>query len=83
MIQFNRKDSRVQVKVSIDIPRSGNWTYTLDRTESDVPSAQLIVNRMDDVLSNKLKQIREDAYNAGWKDAKAKTKKQDWFAGYW
>lgn len=83
MFQFDRKESECLLKVKISIPGAGDWTYTFSRHEEDVPDAQLTVNAMEDWMNEKLKAIREDSYNEGWKDAKAKKKKRDWFAGWW
>ncbi len=83
MIKFDRKDNTIYCYVSVAIPGTQTWTYHFSWTSNDVPNAQLLCNALDDALTEKLKQIREDAYNKGWKDAKAKLRKSDWFGGWW
>lgn len=45
--------------------------------------AELLKKQLDSHLSSNLERIRREAYNEGWKDAKAKVKKKTWFAGWW
>lgn len=43
--------------------------------------SELLRKQLDERLWASLKKIREDAYNDGWKDAKAKKMRQTWFSG--
>ena len=45
--------------------------------------AQLLTQRLRDLLFEKLRQIRAEAYQQGWKDKSAHKTKQDWFSGQW
>lgn len=45
--------------------------------------AELLAKRCRDVLGDTLKAIREEEYNAGWRDAKSKKKpKRNWFSPF-
>lgn len=42
---------------------------------------ELLRKQLDERLRASLQKIREDAYNDGWKDAKAKKMRRTWFSG--
>jgi len=46
---------------------------------NDIGAAALALN-LEELYREAIAQVREKAYNAGWKDAKAKRGKQDWFS---
>lgn len=82
MIRITRQNSSVVLKLGSIIQGAGEWTYTFSWNASGDDYAQLLVNQFNESLENRLKKIREDSYEQGWKDAKAKTRKQTWFGGY-
>lgn len=45
--------------------------------------ASLLVQKINATMSARLRSIREEAYEAGWKDAKAKKSKADWQGSGW
>ncbi len=83
MIKFDRIDSKCQAIVELNIVGAKNWDYKFEFNENDIPTAQLVINAIKDQMNERLKVIREKAYEDGWKDAKAKKRRQDWFAGGW
>lgn len=82
MITFKREGSVVICKVEMDMPYWDTRIYHFRwETGSDVCSS-LLTQHARTTLSDKLRAIRKEAYNRGWKDAKAKTKKEEWFSGW-
>ena len=45
--------------------------------------ALLLRDNLHSKINGTLMEIRRKAYEEGWKDAKAKTKKETWFSGCW
>ena len=43
--------------------------------------AELLTNQLNNKLHKLIVLVREEEYNKGWKDAKAKRVKSKWFAG--
>jgi hypothetical protein len=44
-------------------------------------AARLLHADLRERLSQRMRQIRQEAYAQGWKDAKAKRRKETWFSG--
>jgi hypothetical protein len=45
--------------------------------------AELLRDHLHETLNGRLEVIRREAYEKGWKDAKAKRRKEDWFSRWW
>jgi hypothetical protein len=46
--------------------------------------AELLAQRLNNRMAERLREIRREAYDAGWKDARTKkTVKSDWFSEGW
>lgn len=60
-----------------------NWHTDFCLTTNSELVAELQGTAMRKALRDALSTIREEAYNRGWKDAKAKTAKMPWFSGIW
>jgi len=80
MLRFKRTDSQVIVHVDIGVL---DHYYDLNINCQGVVHAELLKEAFDKHMRKRLKKIREDAYNDGWKDAKNKAKKKDWFITWW
>lgn len=80
MILFKRDGTRVKVEVDskLAIPKS---IYLFYWEASGEGHAELLVNQLQTKFSDALREARREAYNAGFKDAKAKRKREDWFWG--
>ena len=83
MIKFTRKGTRIRVEVAPNIPGADTWVFYFDRNESSEPAAQLLVNAFNDKMEQTLKATRQEFYDQGYRDAKAKRKKCDWIRGWW
>lgn len=81
MIDFLTEGKNLCVRVKYD-KEIGNWTLTATVDKGREVNAELTVHRFQKELEKKLKKIREDACQDGWKNAKAKRSKQSWFAGW-
>lgn len=44
-------------------------------------AARLLLSDLDQALCNRMEKIRREAYAQGWKDAKARRRKETWFSG--
>lgn len=82
MISFWREDTKIVVHVEHGIFHDDNG-FNLEINQSQIYQAELLKRQFQENLNRHLRNIKEDAYNAGWKDAKAKTKKRTSFWGGW
>jgi hypothetical protein len=82
MLSFFRKENKVIVKLEHGIWGSDEH-FALEIGQSFEYQAQLLKDALNKNLQNNLERIRREAYNQGWKDAKAKTRKQTWFSWSW
>lgn len=79
MISFTREGSVVTAQIEANVgvdKRFFRFTVSL----SDDVYASMLRENFDHYLRDKVKSIREEEYEKGWADAKAKRKKQTWFA---
>ncbi len=77
MLDFYREGSVLTVKVHVN--RIGH-SFKFDFNAGTEWSAKLLVQAMRDGAGACMEQIRRDAYLEGWRDAKAKRRKQTWFS---
>jgi hypothetical protein len=82
MLSFDRIGPDVIVNIEHGIFYNGNH-FVLKISSTHDYQAELLKRQFQKKLSDELEAIRREAYNQGWKDAKAKTKKQTWFTGWW
>ena len=83
MLSFKREGTNVIVRIDFTTPDAGEFHIPLDWRHSGTDLASLRVDSLERQLRTKLSIIREEAYNKGWRDAKAKTTKETWFSGWW
>lgn len=68
--------------VKIEVLSSIRWSITFRHSRNEELDAILLRNQLQTDLSNKIEQIRREAYELGWKDAKSKKiAKRTWFNG--
>lgn len=79
MIEFNREEKEVIVKCKTSV----GWSISARFDCESELYAILLRQELHSKLNNELCRIREESYNAGWKDAKSKAKKQIWFNRWW
>jgi len=78
MIQISNQKEKVVVNIQLSI----NWSIDLLYTRNCEMDAVLLRNQISNDLTEKIKKIRQDAYELGWKQAKAKKGcKKTWFNG--
>lgn len=78
MIEITNEGSTVEVKVKGQFPIQ-RWTYTFSSERGHESNALLLAHNLRQHLYETVRQIRREEYNSGWKDAKRKTKKRDYF----
>lgn len=84
MIHFYRDENKVKIKIEHGI--FGTNEYFETEIQQDFPyQAELLTLQLRENLNSKLAEIKREAYNQGWKDAKARTRKRKWdeFCGRW
>lgn len=82
MIYFNRKGKIVHINVEHGIFGSSEYFQRdLDFTQEYI--AELVINALQENLNRHLISLKRKYYEQGWKDAKAKKRKQDSFWGGW
>lgn len=79
MIQFKRKDNRLEVLIDTNL----GVYYNLYWNCSDEQYALLLRDHLAEKMANKLEQIRREAYEQGWYDKRKRKPKQTWFKGFW
>lgn len=78
MIDF--KQIGADVKITID-SGVGNFVFTHNCVHGYLSG--LMRDQYERYMQSQLEKIRREAYNQGWKDAKAKSKKATWFKPWW
>ncbi len=58
-----------------------NYTSTFRYVRGNEFDAKLMADNLQKKLKSELEQVRKEAYEQGWSDAKGKRKKEDWFSG--
>lgn len=80
MIQFTREGTKVRIEISSNA-LSKSFLFYHECGQDHF--ASLMDDSYQERMSQSLERIRREAYNQGWKDAKAKVKKESWFSGWW
>lgn len=80
MINFLRQETNVIAEIECNSTVAKRWLSFSWNTTSELV-AQLFVDNLENHLSERLQMERRKAYLAGWKDAKAKRKRETWFSG--
>jgi hypothetical protein len=81
MFEVKREKNNVRIDVSLKIPGADTWYWTFHLSQHTDAEAQLLVNAINNNLEKVLKEIRKEAYEMGFKDARAKRRKETWFSG--
>lgn len=79
MIEFKRDGTKV--KIWTDCGVSDRSVFVTEIECGSEIYAILLRQKFADRLASRLEQIRHEAYTQGWKDAKAKDAKKEWFPG--
>ena len=83
MIEFVKDGLEARIKITSFFNWIGDRVYTMKWNCNDSEYASLLTKRFQDTMEEKLRTIRHEAYEAGWKDAKAKKARETWFSGAW
>ncbi len=80
MFEFKREKEVLSVIVSHFIPYAGTWTSTFQNSFGSEHHAALTYWKMREAYEEKVRLLRKEMYERGWKDAKSKKPKQNWFS---
>lgn len=80
MIEFKREGTKVVITVESGVM---NYEFSFNHECNHDHFAVLMRDAYNKHMNEELRKVREQAYNKGWKDAKAKVKKETWFSGRW
>jgi hypothetical protein len=80
MIKFQVHGTQIKVEINPGINGSAMLLYW--ETNSSM-LVHLLRDKLHDELNKKLTEMRREAYESGWRDAKAKSAKKTWFSGWW
>lgn len=83
MLSFKRQNSDVIIRLDYTTPCAGSYYTTFNWGHNDASTASLRADSLNRQLSARLKSIREEAYDQGWRDAKTKKARKTWFSGTW
>ena len=80
-INFERDGTKVVAKVVIDVPTWDARVFSCTFECSNEAYAGLLTEAMRNQLEKELKAIRQNEYEAGWKDKSTRKRpKKNWFA---
>ena len=79
MIRFNRDGTKLAIKISHG---PLDRVYTMRWECQNEEYAELLTRHFCDTFRAAIKRAREEAYRAGWGDAKSKRAKQTWWSGH-
>ena len=83
-ITFDPAGENVECKVTISVPWHGPVTWTFTHSHSDKYYAALACHQMQAQLGDAIQAMRQEAYQQGWKEAKAhKGGQTTWFSRNW
>lgn len=80
IISLDRNARRLTLFVKI--PLTGD-TFDFSFHAETEWSARLLANAVLEAFNHAMKRVRREAYEQGWRDAKAKRRKEDWFSTEW
>ena len=84
VIDVTQDKDNVVVNVYYPVPGNGTWHISFrNNMAGGVSHAGFIAKAMNDNVRDNLERIRRTAYEEGWKDAKAKDRKRQFFHGSW
>lgn len=75
MIKFIRENGQVQVKVDPGTNIEQRLIIFSDDEHAEPGTAEIVRTFLQERFEERIKQIRKEAYDKGWKDAKNKQKK--------
>lgn len=81
MIQITRKGTSVKIDFTSRIPLCDVRVFGFNWECNTEVYAGLLTNHLSNGLWSELVRVRKEAYEKGWKDAKAKVRKENWFSG--
>lgn len=79
MINFKRDDKDAVVTLDLAVPTYDERVFSFKFGCGSEVYAGLLTEAMRKAFGNAVQAARREAYNDGWRDAKAKTAKRDWF----
>lgn len=82
-VLIDRKDEHVVLDVTIYVPRIGFVRYEFEIILANKFYAGFVAEAIERQFQDHMEDVRKKAYEAGWKDAKGKRKKQTWFSRCW
>ena len=82
MIQFKRDGTNAVCAVTIPVPTMDRRIYRFRFETGTEEYAALLTEAMRTEFRRIVQKSRKEAYEAGWRDAKARRRKQEYFAGY-
>ena len=78
MITIKNVEKEVLVKIELF-----GWTVNFKQEKEDGLSALLLAKSLYDKMGIRLEAIRREAYFHGYKDGRAKARKETWFSKGW
>lgn len=81
MITLISRDNKVIAQLNCG-GMASKWWYHFTCQRQDEAEALLLLDNLNKELERRVKQLCKDHYERGWKDAKAKRKKETWFRGW-
>ena len=80
MLSIVRDGNDGEVRVEAFVPTLGTRIFRLRFSTGSDWSAGLVAGNLSEAISSAVKAARSEAYANGWRDAKAKRKKCEWFS---
>lgn len=80
-IQLKREGTSVRLSFEAYINALGNRVFSFDWEAGSEWAASLLYSAIEKYLGEQLQKVKKSAYDKGWKDAKARNKRQTEFFG--
>lgn len=82
MFRFSREGTKVKIVINAAVPHDTSRDFYCYWDAGSEWAAGLLVELFSNTFKKRGVASRQDAYNQGWADAKAKRQKATWFASW-
>ena len=77
------KGNLVEIKVEFRSGYAGEYTWIFTHDTGNPAYSGLAAETLCEQFNSHMRQVRSEAYEKGWRDAKARRAKCTWFSGGW
>jgi len=82
MVTINREGTKVYLRVKSGLPVD-KPVFLFDFECDKESFAELLTRQLNQVMQDKIREMRKESYEKGYNDHKKRLGKDDWFSGQW